>query len=220
MNAVHTSSENPRRGAPRREDRLTRHRVVTEATELIAADGLDSFSLRRLAQALEVAPNALYNHVHSRDELLDAVTEQIVADLHLPDQKSTWPDWLHATAAGLRSQLLTHRGLTDLVLARAGSTAPGASMLTEFLDRLEAAGLDRAVAHVAWHTMLTLVVGSLAQDHLRPARGAPTFNAELEVLVAGLETMAQHPPSRQAATLLDTHELAQRPTTQTAALSG
>jgi AcrR family transcriptional regulator len=206
MDNVHMTT-GPRRGAPPRGERLTRQRVITQAAEVIAAEGLDAFSLRRLADVLGVAPNALYNHVSSRDDLLDAVTEQAVANIQLPEGAQSWPEWVGAVAAGLRSQLSTSPGLTELVLARAGSTN-GPVVLTAFLDRLETAGLDRAQAHVAWHALLTLVVGSLVQDHARPKPDDHTFEAVLEVIVTGLHTTAQRPPSAVANALLSNHELA------------
>lgn len=205
MDSVHPARGSRGRGAPPRGERLSREVVVARARELIAADGLDAFSLRRLAEALGVAPNALYNHVRNREDLFDAVTEQVVAEIRLPAGDQPWPDWVRAVATDLRSQLLARPGLTELVLARAGSTTTGPHVLAGFLDRLEAAGLDRAVAHVAWHTMLTLVVGSLTEDRARPGRGDPTFEAVLDIAITGLRATAQHPPSAQATALLQAH---------------
>lgn len=89
--------------------------------------------------------------MHNRDELLDAVTERFVSGLRLPAGGQHWPDWVRAVATELRSQLIEHPGLAELVLARAGATATGPTVLARFLDELESHGLDRAVAHVAWH---------------------------------------------------------------------
>jgi AcrR family transcriptional regulator len=181
--------------------------VISRARELIATEGLGTFSLRRLAETLGVAPNALYNHVADRHDLLDAVTERVVADIRLPDGDEPWPDWVRAVATGLRCQLVARPGLTELVLARAGATAAGPQLLSGFLDRLQVAGLHRAVAHVAWHAMLTVVVGSLSQDRARDPDGDPTFDAVLEVTLTGLLTTAGYPPTAQARSLLDAHAL-------------
>jgi TetR/AcrR family transcriptional regulator, tetracycline repressor protein len=128
-----------------------------------------------------------------------------VASIRLPAGQESWPGWVHAVAAGLRSQLIEHPGLTELMLTRAASTATGPKMLTRFLDRLVSAGLDRAVAHVAWHAVLTVVVGSVLQEQARNADREPTFEAVLEVTITGLIAAARQHPSPRAIALLDIH---------------
>jgi AcrR family transcriptional regulator len=207
MNNDHLTRTRRRRGAPPAGQRLTRDDVINRAAELIAADGLSAFSLRGLADALGVAPSAIYNHIGSREQLLDAVAQGVVAEIRLPAGEQPWPDWTRAVAAALRSQLLERQGLADLVLARAGSTAAGPGLLAGFLDRLQSAGVDRAVAHVAWHTVLTVVVGSMQQDGSRSPDGDETFEAVLDVTVMGLVAAAAQPPSRRASALLEAHRL-------------
>ncbi|HLR94403.1 MAG TPA: TetR family transcriptional regulator [Jiangellaceae bacterium] len=206
MDSVH-STRGARRGAPPSGQRLTRDVVIARAEQLITRNGLGAFSLRSLANALGVRPNALYNHVRSRDELLDAVAERSVSGLRLPPTGQPWPDWVRAVATELRAQLIENPGLTELMLARAGATATGPAVLERFLDHLEAEGLDRAVAHLAWHTMLTVVVGSLVPESARGPRGERTFGAVLDVSITGVRAAAQQPPSAQASALLRDHTL-------------
>lgn len=206
MDSVHSARR--RRGAPPAGQRLTRDDVVTQASRMIAADGLASFSLRGLADALGVAPNALYNHIRDREDLLVAVTDRFVADIRLPAGQQPWPDWIRAAAASLRTQLGSHPGLTELILARAGATAAGPGMLARFLDRLTSAGMHRAVAHVAWHALLTVTVGSVAQERASDTDQAATFDAVLDLTITGLLAAARQPPTPQAIALLETHQLA------------
>ena len=144
MDSAHSASGIRRRGAPPAGQRLTRDAVITRAGQMIAQYGLASFSLRGLADALGVAPNALYNHIRNREDLLDAVTDQFVESFRFPADDQPWPDWVRTAAVMLRSQLTENPGVTELMLARAGSTATGPSVLTGFLDRLETAEIGRA----------------------------------------------------------------------------
>jgi TetR/AcrR family tetracycline transcriptional repressor len=211
MDSSHSARPAPRRGAPPRGERLTRDAVITRAGELIERDGLAAFSLRALAEALGVRPNALYNHIRNRDDLLDAVTEQFVTSIHLPGGDQPWPDWVRSVAARLRAQLLGQPGLTELLLSRAGATAAGPAVLRRFHARLECAGVEPAVAHVAWHAVLTVVVGSVQQERARDTDQAPTFAAVLEVTLAGLTAAAGRAPSAEAEALLDAHAPGSRP---------
>ncbi len=215
MDSAHSARH--RRGAPPAGQRLTRDAVITRAMQVIAQNGLAAFSVRGLADALGVAPNALYNHIRNRDDLLDAVTERFVASIRVPAGQQPWPDWVRTVAAGLRSQLIEHPGLTELMLARAGTTATGPSVLARFLDRLVSAGLDRALAHVAWHALLSVVVGSVAQERARNADQDAIFEAVLDVAMTGLLAAAQKPPTPQAIALLDAHAPARNASAETAA---
>ncbi len=206
MDDVHSARR--RRGAPPAGKRLTRDDVITRASQMIATDGLAAFSLRGLADALGVAPNALYNHVRDREDLLGAVTDRFVAGIRLPAGQQPWPDWLRAAAVSLRAQLTGRPGLTELILARAGASAAGPDALARFLDRLTSAGIHRALAHVAWHALLTVTVGSLAQEQARGKDQAATFEAVLDLTITGLLAAAQQPPTPQAMALLKEHELA------------
>ncbi len=60
---------------------LTRESVVAAARELIRLDGLEEFSLRRVARGLEVTAPALYAHVQSKRDLLRAVADAELAEL-------------------------------------------------------------------------------------------------------------------------------------------
>ncbi len=210
MDTDHSSSARRRRGAPPAGERLTRVAVITAATELITRDGLAAFSLRGLADALGVAPNALYNHVRNRDDLLDAVTDGLVTSIRLPGGRQPWHEWVRTAAIGLRSQLIERPEVTELVLARAGSRPTGPALLARFTSRLVSAGVDPAVAHVAWHAMLTVVVGSVVQERARGADREATFRTVLDVVVSGLRAAAEHPPSPDALALLDAHAPAER----------
>jgi AcrR family transcriptional regulator len=54
---------------------LTRELVISAAHDLVAAEGLDALSLRRVATALGVTAPALYGHVDDKVDLLRALAE-------------------------------------------------------------------------------------------------------------------------------------------------
>ncbi len=61
--------------SPKRTPPLNRDAVVQAARELIAADGLEALSVRRVTAALGVSAPALYAHVENKPDLLRAVAE-------------------------------------------------------------------------------------------------------------------------------------------------
>ncbi|MEZ0109193.1 AcrR family transcriptional regulator [Catenulispora sp. EB89] len=58
---------------------LSRDGIVAAALALVDAEGLEGLSTRRLAAELGVSGPSLYNHVATKDELIDAVVDCVVA---------------------------------------------------------------------------------------------------------------------------------------------
>ena len=57
---------------------LTRERVVSAAVELADREGIESISMRRLAQELGVEAMSLYTHVRSKNDLLSGVAGAVI----------------------------------------------------------------------------------------------------------------------------------------------
>ena len=61
---------------------LSRDRVLRAAVALADDAGIESSTMRRLAQELGVVPMALYKHVANKDQLLDGMVDVIVGEIH------------------------------------------------------------------------------------------------------------------------------------------
>ncbi|MFI6578872.1 TetR/AcrR family transcriptional regulator C-terminal domain-containing protein [Nocardiopsis sp. NPDC050513] len=144
---------------------LTRDRVVAAATELIDRDGLDSFSLRRLAAELDVETMSLYNHVPNRDALLDGVAEALLAGIDFSGADTgSWQDRIRAHAAAFRAAALRHPGSFPLVLTR----PPRSSAALGAIRSALAAAADlrlppRELVHVL-RAYVAFVAGSILRE--------------------------------------------------------
>jgi AcrR family transcriptional regulator len=58
---------------------LNRDRVLRAAISLVDQDGIESLSMRKLGQALGVEAMSLYNHVASKDEILDGIADRVLS---------------------------------------------------------------------------------------------------------------------------------------------
>src|SRR4029450_1035177 len=67
-----------------RRPQLTRERVVEEALAVIAHNGANALTMRRLAARLGVVPGALYHHVRNKQQLHDLVLDAVLAEGDLP----------------------------------------------------------------------------------------------------------------------------------------
>jgi len=82
-------------GKPARASRLaplSREVVLRTAVALADHAGIETVSMRSLAQELGVVPMALYKHVTNKEELLDGMVDVIVAEIDPPTQGARWKD--------------------------------------------------------------------------------------------------------------------------------
>ena len=77
-------SDAKRRGPGERAG-LSEEQVLSAARTLSARDGAELLTMRRLAADLGVAPNTLYSYYQSKDALLDAVLDSLLADISTED---------------------------------------------------------------------------------------------------------------------------------------
>jgi len=102
---------------------LSRERIVRSALEFIDANGLPGLTMRRLGEQLGVEAMALYRYVPSKEDLLDAVVEALVADVRadeavLDSPRDGWQDFLQRLAHGVRRTALAHPKAFPLVVSR------------------------------------------------------------------------------------------------------
>jgi AcrR family transcriptional regulator len=95
---------------------LSRERIVDAALALVDAEGLAALSTRRLATELGVSGPSLYNHVATKDDLLDAVADAVIAHVDIsPLGAAPWPEALHAWAVSYRDTLAAHPNLVPVI---------------------------------------------------------------------------------------------------------
>src|SRR5258705_4716557 len=110
---------------------LTRQRIVDVATTIIDGEGLEALSTRRLASELDVRAPSLYNHFATKEEILDAVGDAIIADVDLSMfGRDPWPDALRSWARGYRAALAAHPNIVPF-LARGPGRRPAALGLAD-----------------------------------------------------------------------------------------
>jgi AcrR family transcriptional regulator len=140
---------------------LSRRRIAAAALELIDQGGIQGLTMRRLAERLGVQNPSLYNHVASRDDLLDEVTaiinEQIDVDaLQEPD----WRAGLAAFARSYRRAFSRHPDVVATIMRRPVNTDIALRAYDRIFERLLGAGWDPPVAGSIVAAVDYLVLGS------------------------------------------------------------
>ncbi|MFC8716263.1 TetR/AcrR family transcriptional regulator C-terminal domain-containing protein [Kitasatospora sp. NPDC057198] len=152
---------------------LQRTDVVDAAMRLLDDTGLDALSTRRLATELGVRPGALYWHVASKQDLLDALAERILGEV--PEQvgpaDAHWTERTAALARSMREAMLAHRDGARLL---AGAAALGPNRLG-FAERLMGvlgqSGAPLAATAAAGDAVMSYVTGFVLQEQSSPRSG-------------------------------------------------
>jgi AcrR family transcriptional regulator len=130
-------------------DRLSRERVLSAAVAHADADGLEALTMRTLAEMLDVAPMALYRHVASKEDLVDAMVDVVFSEIGVPAGGGDWKTAMRRRAIALRDTLSRHRWAIGLMESR---RSPGPANLRHHdavIGRLRAAGFSvQMAAHV------------------------------------------------------------------------
>ena len=152
-------------GAPtddqdRRPQQLTRERVVEEALAVIAHDGAQALTMRRLAGRLGVVPGALYHHVRNKQQLQDLLLDGVLAEVDLDlDPSLGWTEQLKVLAHRLRQVLEAHPGIAGILKTR-DPLGPNSLALAEaFLSPLQTAGFADRQAGLVFFLLLDYTIG-------------------------------------------------------------
>ena len=143
-----------------RRHQLTRERVVAEALAVIAQDGVQALTMRRLAARLGVVPGALYHHVRNKQQLHDLVLDNVLSevDLHL-DPSLRWTKQLELLGHRLRQVLEAHPGVAGILKTRDPLGPHSLALAEAFLGPLQAAGFHDRDAGLAFFLLVDYTIG-------------------------------------------------------------
>ncbi|SOD71094.1 TetR family transcriptional regulator [Jatrophihabitans sp. GAS493] len=140
---------------------LSRSAVIDRAFTIADAEGLAAVTIRRLAQELGVTPMALYWHFKNKDELFDAIGDDVIGRIELSaDTAARWDERLRVIVTNLVTVLRAHPSLANLAATRIVASEHGLELTEQTLSLLRSAGFSVAeaanLAHQALHTAIML----------------------------------------------------------------
>ena len=163
--------------APR--EPLTRERIIRAALRIMDREGLEAVTMRHIGRDLGVEAMSLYNHVEDKEDILDRVCEEVLAEFRIP-QVEGWAESIRLGAQEYRRLLLAHPNVITLMSERKGPfTNPDSLRAYEFaLDLFRSAGLSEADSVKAFHTFGGYILGFVMME-LGPMVGGPEDEAHL-----------------------------------------
>lgn len=188
-------------------------RIIAKATEILDNYGIADLTMRRLARELDVTAGSLYWHFADKQQLLGAVSDEVLRPACVAAEATGWQRLITETAWRLRDALLSHTDGAELVSASfaAGQSTAMAHLLAVLAAGTVDAGVRPENAELAARTIIYYVLGFTADEQSRlqwDAAGAlvaersvldpggqlgqtgPAFEFGLSVLVDGLSVQA------------------------------
>ncbi|MCV7300749.1 TetR/AcrR family transcriptional regulator [Mycobacterium barrassiae] len=100
-------------------DPVTADQILATAARMIDVDGVEAFTMRRLAEQLGVAVTSIYWHVGGRDKLFDSLVEQLLRQMaHLPSDGGSPVERIASLARSQRRMLIEKQHLLAIAHER------------------------------------------------------------------------------------------------------
>jgi AcrR family transcriptional regulator len=143
---------------------LTREAIVEAALRVLARDGAEGLSMRRVAEELGTGPASLYWHVASKDELINLLIDRVASEIEIPPPDlARWQEQLKEFGIQARRVFQRYPGVAGLTLGRI-PVGPNLVRWTEWtLTLLRGAGVpDRIAAYAG--DLFGLYLGAMAYE--------------------------------------------------------
>jgi AcrR family transcriptional regulator len=144
--------------APRRVP-LSRERVLRAAVALADKAGIESLSMRRLAEELGVVPMALYKHVANKEELLDGMIDVVVGEIDPPVAGAGWKTAVRQRILSARRALLRHPWASQVMESKKNPTPVVLEYMDSMIGLFRDGGFSVNLTHHVMHTIGSRVLG-------------------------------------------------------------
>ncbi len=143
---------------------ITVDAIISTAFGIVAKEGYEALTMRRVASALETGPSSLYAHVVNKEDLDELLIGRLCAGISLPEpDPASWRPQIIGVCTQLRDQYLRYPGISQAAFAAAPSNLDTLRVSEGMLAILLAGGIDPQAA--AWAIdSLTLYVNAYSLE--------------------------------------------------------
>lgn len=152
------------RSNPRREDSLTRDRIIEASIAILDGSGEDGLTFRALSERLATGPGAIYWHVPNKGELLTAACDAIIArTLNAPLVGATPEAVIRTLALDMFDAIDAHPWVGS-ALTRAPGQLPMVRILERIGRQVSALGVPDEQQWATVGALLNYILGVGAQN--------------------------------------------------------
>ncbi len=153
---------------------LTRERVFDAAIAIADRDGIESLTMRRLADELGVEAMSLYYHVANKEAILDGVVDAIIEEIeeagggsNIPDQVDDWKSEVRRRLLIARQVMLRHKWAPSIIETRTEMGLPAIRHFHAILGIMRKGGFSYDLVHHGMHALGSRALG-FSQELFEP----------------------------------------------------
>jgi AcrR family transcriptional regulator len=140
---------------------LSRDEIVVAARALLREGGIEAFTVRAVAVQLGASAMALYNHLSSKEAILDATLDALLGELRLTDDPARPAGEMLVELAEQQLALLSANRWAIPALFRRPDPGPGAAAVAEaYLATAIRGGADPQAAVDMFTAIIAVVYGA------------------------------------------------------------
>jgi AcrR family transcriptional regulator len=151
--------------------RLSRGTIVATAMAMADEKDLASVTLRGIAARLGAHVTSLYNHVPTKEAVLEEMVKALIAEANLPTGAIAWQDWVRQFAAAMRAVAGKHPGAFEAVHYEPAQGEQAAEAFEAAFAAFRSGGFDALSAYSAVKATTVAVLGLVLEDMARMRSG-------------------------------------------------
>lgn len=156
---------------------LSRERIELAAMEMIEADGLDGFSVRKVATVLGCEAMSIYHYFPSKGHIMDALIDHVIAEIPpLPEKTLPWLEQLRRMGRDMRKAFTKRPQLFLFVGTHRMNTPKALAFLERTIRFFEESGMPREIAVRTFRSVSYYIMGTALDETAGYSRGASTVD--------------------------------------------
>lgn len=163
---------------------LSRERVLRAAVGLADERGIESVTMRRLAEVLGAEAMSLYYHVANKEDVLDGVVDLIAGEINdivdridLPSKGAAWKKAVRQRVLSAREVFLQHRWAPGVFETRTTMSPAVVVYHDRLVGLMRDGGFSYDLVHHGLHALGSRALG-FTQELFDPGQGAGSDDAK------------------------------------------
>ena len=154
--------------------------MLRAAVALVQRDGIESLSMRKLADEVGAGAMSLYHHVPNKEQLLDGMIDIVFSEIEPPPTDVDWKTAMRKRAVSTREALARHRWAVGLMEGRTSHGPANLRLHDAVLGCLREAGFSLEMTVHAYSVLDAYIYGFALQETDMSSETADDFAAEAQ----------------------------------------